>query len=134
MTWMTANKKFQVWPLIHFFLVKNNLFAFGAKLWPLIRDNIVIFYSCQPLPCLSLGPLKGFLSQLCAFKGPQVHLYVAHRTAEIQGLHHLFLQLLQRSQKTIGKNFTNLDGVFIKTGLFKLILDCKKANRHELSQ
>ena len=49
----------QVWPLTHFFSVcfrETNI---------LFREDTVLVCSFQQLPCLSLGPLKGFLSWPC---------------------------------------------------------------------
>ena len=38
------------------------------------QENAVFFCSSQQLPCLSLGPLKGFLSSHGAIQGPSTRL------------------------------------------------------------
>ena len=57
---------------IHFcwnFCQKNQWFAWRANRWPLVVRE-TLFSSSQQLPCLCLGPLKGFLSWHGALQGP----------------------------------------------------------------
>ena len=57
--------RFQVWPLTQFFLVplcENSLICLEGKSMSPHRGNTFFFLSSQQLPCLRLGPLKGFLS------------------------------------------------------------------------
>ena len=69
----------QVWPLLIF-----SLFPFCEKIIDLLGgqindpclENAILIRSSQQLPCLSLEPLKGFLSRQDALQGPSTHLVV----------------------------------------------------------
>ena len=63
-----SNHSKQVWPLTQFFSVSFFLLMAPG------RGNTILFRSCQQLPRLRLGPLKGFLSWHGALQGPSTRL------------------------------------------------------------
>ena len=75
--WCTFSHQYQVWPLTQFFLFpfyKKIFLCLEGKSMTPCRGNTYLSYSFHQLPCLRLGPLKGFLSWHDALQGTSTRL------------------------------------------------------------